>query len=159
MKRVSNRKVFRISDAQSQAAARKAGVGIEVPFRRTPRPAVAGNLWVSTSQVNVEAVCAEPGGCVRWMNALADMRTLDGLFLRSAHPSTNDSWPVCSETERAPQATVVLSSIFAGIVHLLEYMCIFSQFSEFRIFSIQKSSIFAVCVFSVRSHILRARMH
>ena len=32
------------------------GVGIGVPFRRTPRPAVAGNLLVSTSQVNVEAV-------------------------------------------------------------------------------------------------------
>eukprot|EP01048_Picozoa_sp_COSAG05_P006664 COSAG05_NODE_443_length_9791_cov_14.720388_1_plen_53_part_00 len=42
---------------------------------------------------------------------------------------------------------------------LLECMCIFSQFSEFRIFSIQKVSIFSVCVFSVRSHILKARMH
>ena len=42
-------------------------------------------------------------------------------------------------------------SIFAGIVHLLECMCIFSQFSEFRIFRIQKLFIFSICVFSVNS--------
>ena len=53
---------------------------------------------------------------------------------------------------RAIQATVLFPSIFAGILHLCSTflgMCIFSQFSEFRIFRIQKSSIFAVCVFSV----------
>ena len=43
-------------------------------------------------------------------------------------------------SERALQGIVLLSSIFAGIVHLLGCMCIFSQFSEFRIFRIQKVS-------------------
>ena len=45
------------------------------------------------------------------------------------------------------------------VMRAYQYICIFSQFSEFRIFSIQKVSIFSVYVFSVRSHILKARMH